>query len=663
MSHDSNNHGGLVQPKYRADIDGLRAVAVLPVVAFHAFPNRLTGGFIGVDIFFVISGFLISTIIFENLERGSFSFADFYARRVRRIFPALFLVLLTTLVLGWALLFTSEFRNVARHVAAGSAFLANFALWQESGYFDADSTSKPLVHLWSLGVEEQFYIVWPLLVWLGWRLRANIVGLLAVAGVLSFATMFYMKGVDTVGMFFSPLSRFWELLAGAGLAWAARRNPGLIGTSVGLPQHLASLAGIALIGGGVLLMSEALVFPGAWAWIPVAGAMLLIAAGPGAVVNRWVLANPVMVWFGLISYPLYLWHWPFLSYAWIVYGAPPATIKLLAVALSVVLAWLTYRFIERPVRRAKGMERVAPLAAAVGGIASVAFVLHFAAGTQTRLGEATASAAPPEAEVKAWDEALKGSSCVSNLGLVMQPQQNCISTTAEPRWLVVGDSHSSALFTAMVDNPAVPPSLLIGSNGCDLYPNLDFRRLNASPHGLNCRSIAAEAVRVASATPSLQGVLIVQAWPEIRRRNEPNVWHDGQREYDYYEALVAGGDALIGGFKATGKQVSWLIDVPTFEYPPEACERDLGFIAALDCKIPRDEYDRSRAAYREALAALAQKHPDVRFIDPTSLFCDANQCIARDGERFMYADTEHVNRHGAERIVSQFLAEPLGWSR
>lgn len=213
----------LSHPKYRPDIDGLRAIAVLSVLWFHTFPDVLKAGFIGVDIFFVISGFLISSIIFENLDRGSFSFSEFYARRIKRIFPALSLVLLSCLVFGWFGLLEDEFKQLGKHVAAGAAFVSNFALWQESGYFNNAAETKPLLHLWSLAIEEQFYIVWPLLVWLVWKRKTLFWCVFAVAMLGSFATSVYLVRVDRVAAFYFPGSRIWELLGGAALAYLAVR--------------------------------------------------------------------------------------------------------------------------------------------------------------------------------------------------------------------------------------------------------------------------------------------------------------------------------------------------------------------------------------------------------------------------------------------------------
>ena len=208
-----------VHPKYRPDIDGLRAIAVLLVVAFHAYPNSVKGGFIGVDIFFVISGYLISTIIFANLQNNTFSFKDFYIRRIRRIFPPLILVLFSSLVFGWFGLIPDEYAELGRHIFGGATFTSNIILWNEAGYFDNSIELKPLLHLWSLGVEEQFYILWPFLIWSAWRLDFDVLKTIFAVGVASFCLNIYMAKENAVIDFYSPLTRFWELLSGAALSW------------------------------------------------------------------------------------------------------------------------------------------------------------------------------------------------------------------------------------------------------------------------------------------------------------------------------------------------------------------------------------------------------------------------------------------------------------
>jgi peptidoglycan/LPS O-acetylase OafA/YrhL len=209
----------LSHPPYRSDIDGLRAVAVLSVVFFHASPDVIRGGFVGVDVFFVISGYLISTNIFQSLDGGSFNYLAFYIRRIKRIFPALLVVLVACMTFGWFALLAEEYKQLGKHVAASAVFISNFILWHEVGYFDNAAETKPLLHLWSLGVEEQFYIIWPVLLAMAWKFRLN---LLTMAVVLTIASLFLNLGEvkkDAVATFYSPQTRFWELLCGSALAW------------------------------------------------------------------------------------------------------------------------------------------------------------------------------------------------------------------------------------------------------------------------------------------------------------------------------------------------------------------------------------------------------------------------------------------------------------
>lgn len=332
--------------KYRADIDGLRAIAVILVVLYHAFPKKMLGGFIGVDIFFIISGFLISTILFKNLHAGNFSIVDFYRRRVKRIFPALLAVLIACLVGGWFFLLSDEYRQLGKHVAGGATFTSNILLWGEAGYFDASAESKPLLHLWSLAVEEQFYIIWPLILALIWKRRWNLL-FIAMLAVVSFSiNIFYLHGNATAA-FYSPLSRFWELLIGSMLAYVFLFKPELIERY----KNQQSILGFLLLTVGLVFINSSRMFPGWWALFPTLGAAFIISAGPSAYLNKNLLSSRLFVWMGLISYPLYLWHWPIFSFLHIVVSATPTKeMRLLAIIISIVLAWLTYKFVEKPLR-------------------------------------------------------------------------------------------------------------------------------------------------------------------------------------------------------------------------------------------------------------------------------------------------------------------------
>lgn len=380
--------------EYRPDVDGLRAIAVLAVIGFHAFPAWVPGGFVGVDVFFVISGYLISTILLTGMERGSFSFLGFYTRRVRRIFPALIVVLIACLVVGWFTLFSVEYTQLGKHVAGSAGFVSNLLFWNEAGYFDKSAETKPLLHIWSLGVEEQFYIVWPLLLYLTWKRKVGSLILLTVFLVSSFVLNVRTIASDPAADYYSPLTRFWELAAGAILAYFGLYKPALprnfLAAAVpswGGPRrvlgptinNLKAAGGLLLVAAAALLLDQTRGYPGWWALIPVIGTYLMLSAGPHAWINDRLLASRILVAIGLISYPLYLWHWPLLSFERIIDGqSPSAETAGLAILGCFVLASLTYFLVEKPIRFGKLPRAKAflPLLVAMGAIGIAGYCVY-----------------------------------------------------------------------------------------------------------------------------------------------------------------------------------------------------------------------------------------------------------------------------------------------
>jgi peptidoglycan/LPS O-acetylase OafA/YrhL len=327
---------------YIPQIDGLRAIAVLAVVAFHATPQYVPGGFLGVDVFFVISGFLISGIIFDGLSDGSFSLGTFYARRIRRIFPALLVVLAATFAAGWWLLFPLDVIRLGNQVVYSAAFLANIYFWTQAGYFSPDANTYPLLHLWSLGVEEQFYIFWPITLMTLWRWPRLIFP--AVLGLAFTSFLSCVLTADSATAFFSPLARWWELMIGAALAWFARSNvrpPSLV-------CEMITCAGLIAVFASFVMTRES--GPGWRTLLPTVGTALVLYGAPGSRFASTALSVRPLVFVGLISYPLYLWHWPIfwvgrtIDLPWSV-----ATVTAL-IATSFVLAWLTYEFVEKPIK-------------------------------------------------------------------------------------------------------------------------------------------------------------------------------------------------------------------------------------------------------------------------------------------------------------------------
>ena len=337
--------------RYRADIDGLRAIAVLGVVIYHAFPQNLPGGFVGVDIFFVISGYLISGILYKGVREGGFSFREFYARRVKRLFPTLIIVLLLCLGYGYIVLLSDEYRQVGKHVAAGTLFIQNIVFWQESGYFDTAANLKPLLHLWSLAVEEQFYILFPPLLLLFWKMRWPMATLLWVMLGASLVANLVMSVQNSSSDFFLTPYRSWEFLAGSLLAWwhFGKNHEEKVPHAGWL-----SIGGAGLLAFGMIWFHKGDPFPGWRALLPVAGSAMLIAAGSKGWVNSRILSRPAAVWIGLISYPLYLFHWPALSFVHIVKGERPADVYVAgALAVAFLLTVATYYLVEKPLRFSK----------------------------------------------------------------------------------------------------------------------------------------------------------------------------------------------------------------------------------------------------------------------------------------------------------------------
>jgi peptidoglycan/LPS O-acetylase OafA/YrhL len=337
---------------YRPDIDGLRAIAVFGVIAYHAFPKTLRGGFAGVDIFFAISGYLISGILYKKLLEGRFDFGEFYARRIRRIFPALLIMVILSLAYGRLVLLPDEFQQMGRHIAAGALFIQNFVFWKESGYFDTTADLKPMQHLWSLAVEEQFYIIFPLILILLWKRPRKLLPMMMGMLVISFCCNLVMSIQGRESDFFLTPYRAWEFLGGTILAWWHFNGGHQVGRD--WKREAISVVGLLTLLLGFLAVDRSDPYPGWRALFPVCGTLMIIASGKGAWINRNIFSQPWIVWMGLISYPLYLFHWPALSFARIIKGGAvsPATICG-ALAIALALAVFTYYFVEKPLRFSK----------------------------------------------------------------------------------------------------------------------------------------------------------------------------------------------------------------------------------------------------------------------------------------------------------------------
>jgi len=646
-----------IHPPYRPDIDGLRAVAVLSVVVYHALPRWLGGGFVGVDIFFVISGYLISTIIFGGLERGDFSFVDFYRRRIKRIFPSLLSVLAAALIFGWFALLSDEYAMLGKATAAGAAFVANFLFRQDSVYFAGAAIMKPLLHLWSLGVEEQFYIVWPLLVWALWKARFNFLVFTLLIAAISFIENVSIVGPDPVGAFFLPHTRFWELMAGSALAYVALHSRNAGGSKTKTLANLQSVAGLGLI---VFAVAYTVTdnFPGWWALPPVAGAMLLIGAGPEALVNRWVLSNRVMVWFGLISFPLYLWHWPLLSLQRIVgaYAPPPAD-RLRMVALAIALAWLTYRFIERPIRTSGGGLRTPALLAAgmalMGMAGAATYSLGGFDGRGYRTADKSAFSTYFEDDAPGWHYLVKqglDEKFRADCNFLLPPDnpwtsripraqidETCWRRDAAKAHAVFlwGDSHAQMLYYGLKNNlPADWQVLIVASSGCP--PDVNVTEDSPTLYCQRSNWFALNAIR--------------QAKPDVVIAARV----DGHER----DRMIALADALE---TMGAKTVLMPGPVPQWDAPlPKIVLRRL-----WDDTPERTVVGLNRGIVQESekLEQDFAHSPDPRFVDLFRFFCNESGCLTRvDADRqtgLASFDFGHLTPIASDYLAKNLLAKAV----
>ncbi|WP_249805099.1 acyltransferase family protein [Bradyrhizobium sp. CW4] len=455
---------------YRPDIDGLRSVSILLVVGYHAHPWMLSGGFVGVDIFFVISGFLITRIL---LAPGGFSLSTFYGRRIKRIFPALITVLLATYALGWAILLPSELLLLGENIAASVLFVSNLFQLGQAGYFAPLAPENPLLHLWSLGVEEQFYIFWPLALGLmvhSPHRRQFIVGLIGV----SLAAGLVLAWTNPGWAFYAPVPRAWELLVGGLVAEAnlVRKDS----------SNLLSTAAVVAILASAVLFDKSMRFPGVLALLPVLGTAVVIAT-PNAAVNRLLLSSSPAVLLGVISYPLYLWHWPLLAYLGIVRHGVPNFLEIWAtIVAAIVLSILTYRFVECPLRRRRNVAPALSMILPLVGVIGVATI--FFAGFVSRFPEELQAIAAVSTDD---NPAFKDHCFLEAPGSGFD--MSCIEQGDGPLLLLWGDSTAAALFPA-VAKAARSASFRVArfsAPGCapilDAGPNASCRQSNETAFG------------------------------------------------------------------------------------------------------------------------------------------------------------------------------------
>lgn len=629
---------------YRRDIDGLRAIAVLPVILFHAAVPGFSGGFVGVDIFFVISGYLITGILLKDFDEGRFSIIKFYERRARRILPALLAMLVLTIFFGYFVLLPDGYAALAKCTLAVVSFLSNVVFWRGDGYF-SDNGNRPLLHTWSLAVEEQFYIVFPLLLWLllrnGRKVLAAALWLILLASLALSIIGIYRFPAAT---FFLLPARAWELLLGAVISAGfvpELRNRNLC---AGL-----ALTGLAMIAWSVVTYDAQQAFPGLAAMPPCLGAAFILAAGRN--VTAWpsrLLGAPVLVGFGLISYSLYLAHFPLLNYAHSASIPQSLTAwRMAALAASVLLAWLSWRFVERPFRNAKRYSQKAIFVMAGGGSLAVAALAGAVLLLQGLPGRFDQSALQLAASATDFDPVSRacvdqplaglfaGNACRINASAQTPPG-------ADPDFILWGDSHAAALLAALA-----PPAQLKGRHGLLVSttacpPLLGYRSTALSGQASDaCIASNRELAARISASLAIRTVVLAGFWGAY------------QQQIDKGADPAALEKALARTLAALpGKDVVILLDVPT-------AGRLLPAALALDHHWGRAANwlaSNSTSAASQTIRRAARGR--ARVIDLSAPFCPpAAACSPLAKGRAVLSDANHLSTSVAADVVAPYLIE------
>jgi peptidoglycan/LPS O-acetylase OafA/YrhL len=670
--HSSASAASSAERAYRADIDGLRALAILSVVFYHAGPAWLPGGFTGVDVFFVISGYLIGGQIYRELCNGAFSYLRFYQRRAKRILPALYAVLVFTLLAASFLLSPGEFTELAKEAFAATLSASNVWFWATTNYFAGNSELNPLLMTWSLGVEEQFYVVIPLMLVLmaglrrKWILPATIaVCLLSLAIAASLAARFPMM------VFYLLPARAWELGAGVALAVTElNRKSSLLS---GALAQIAGFAGLALVLAPMFLLSAHSALPVPPLISSVVGTALSIAV-PRCWMNRQLLSLPGLTFIGRISYSWYLWHWPLLAFMHIIGGAHlPAAAPALAVATSFAAAVLSWRFIERPFRGS--LRAPAPMLMRYGLAAAALLLLYglvgFSRGVPQRF--------PALAHMEAVGRALSNDPCLAGL-TKNEPSLKPACVGSSPTGQAValwGDSHSAALAPGFRSAAATQGYAFVQLGKASCPPLIGATHFIPRQPLLaaGCERFNRKALALLQADRNIRVVVLAAAWSAPLNRT----WQDGwlvsdpahESEIPTPEAncrlFVDSLKATLHALQAAGKQVIVVEDVPSFEIDLLWRVRStriparrrlatwLGIQAVTDPGFASPNPNPNFALADSLLRQAATGSPAVPLVDLNPALCNAPaECAYRFGENLLYSDSSHLSNFGALYALRNF---------
>ncbi|OYT85590.1 MAG: acyltransferase [Burkholderiales bacterium PBB6] len=628
---------------HRREIDGLRALAVIPVILFHAGFEAFSGGFVGVDIFFVISGYLITTIILAELERGSFSIVNFYERRARRIMPALFLVMVVCIPFAWFWLLPSDLRDFSRSLAVVSLFASNILFWSESGYFDSATELKPLLHTWSLAVEEQYYVLFPLFLMLCWRLGKRwILIALVFVFVVSLAGAQWGAYAKPAAAFYLLPTRIWELLIGAFAAfYLSQANRKDVGRGV---SELAGWLGVSLIFYAIFAYSKITPFPGFYALVPTLGALLIIVfASQQTTVGR-IMGNKAFVGIGLISYSAYLWHQPIFAFTRHKSVSEPSALLFLGLSLLTIgLAYLSWRFVEAPFRRKGAFSRryiFGLVLLGTGFFLLVGLVGYKQNGFEDYYFKNRVGSADKEiisytkyGESAEFKRGYRYGTCFYGSELnsfEYFDRSECLAiSTKKKNYLVLGDSHSAHLADAFRNNFPQHNFLQASASGCKpVLPLAGEKR---------CTDLVNFIYGSFLPSNKIDGIILSARW------------------------ATNDIESLKGTVDHLSKYVSIVYVMgPTVEYRPSLPLLILKLKSKVgDSEAIRRYTDQERFALSDQMG-LALKSKNALYVPIVQEFCSSVSCriLTKDGVPMVW-DYGHFTLEGADFLVKSLLKKEM----
>ncbi|WP_321502026.1 acyltransferase family protein [Breoghania sp.] len=629
---------------YRPEIDGLRTLAVVPVVLFHAGLVPFKGGFVGVDVFFVISGYLITSILLADLSKGSFSLLRFYDRRIRRIIPALLAVLLTSFVFAYQWMSLLQLREFAKDVVAVALFGSNIRYLSGSGYFDAAEQLRPLLHTWSLAIEEQFYVVFPLLlfaVWRWWRSRLLPSILILLVSSLVFAE--YMSRTDALLNYYLLPTRAWELLAGAFLATKGVR-PG--GASRGVAE-IGAGAGVLLIVVSIFLLGEEFRYPSLWTVLPVGGAMLVIAFADQRSFAGRVLASRPFVGIGLLSYSFYLWHLPVFAFSRIRFGQENLSTwdYCVLIGFSLALSWITYLVLERPIRRQAFATTLK-----VGGLALAATILLIA-GARFTVIQAKHGLPFRNPIMVELDRRLRMSPGLSEHCDGEVDEHSFCKTGEAPVIAVWGDSHARQLVDGILASKPDVSLIQLVKPSCP--PDANPTSAPETSDALSCRDFNRRVKAWLSNQTSVTHVVLAMRLSSHTSKfnsgsDEPAASSDGGEERD---KLMRTADWI----RRQGMKPVLFTSPPATGMPVGRClYRARAYGGEIEkCSMPIEDVVRYQGNIDKIYRSLELSMKVVRL---EKALCDQATCHATVGDVYLYADSNHLTSEG-----SRYLGKKMGF--